>query len=109
MHGMESINDSAGQSADNLHLIWALNVWVTVLFLQFNLFCYIGLLFFYAVGLLGQSPDGKLWSVHATLVKLRVQFAFICTSSSSALSGCLISTAFNSLTGACKEGILHPP
>lgn len=47
MHGMESINDSAGQSADNLHLIWALNVWVTVLFLQFNLFCYIGLLFFF--------------------------------------------------------------
>lgn len=47
MHGMESINDSAGQSADKLHLIWVLNVWVTKLFLYFNLFCYIGLLFFF--------------------------------------------------------------
>lgn len=45
MHGMESITGRAGRSADNLHLIWVPNVWVSVLFLYFNLFCYIGLLF----------------------------------------------------------------
>lgn len=45
MRGMESIIDRAGGSADNLHLIWVPNVWVTILFLYFNLFCYIGLLF----------------------------------------------------------------
>lgn len=103
-----------GQSADNLHLIWVLNVWVTR-FLR-SLICFVTLVllfffFFNAVGLLGQSPDGKLWSVHATLVKLRVQFAFICTSSLSALSGCLIWAFKNSSalfqSDQSKEAVLH--
>lgn len=45
MHGPESITERAGRSADNLHLIRVPNVWVSVLFLYFNLFCYIGLRF----------------------------------------------------------------